>query len=43
MKLTSLIDVHKALLGTGGEEINLDDDTINKARKCIDEMIRLGN
>jgi len=28
--------------GRGGLEILLDEDTIKKARRCIDEMIRLG-
>ena len=26
----------------GGEEIILDEQTLRKARRCIDEMIRLG-
>jgi hypothetical protein len=29
--------------GIAGEEIHLSDDEIVKARKCIDEMLRLGN
>lgn len=36
------MDVYNAVRGVGGEEIVLDDDTITKARVCIDEMIRLG-
>ncbi|MCL2106131.1 MAG: quinolinate synthase NadA [Oscillospiraceae bacterium] len=43
MKLTTLPDVLLALRGQGGEEIILDGDTLRDARKCIDEMIRLGN
>ena len=42
MKSTTLIDVYNCAAGLGGEEIQIDDETITKARKCIDEMIRLG-
>ena len=42
MKATTLVDVYNCLNGTGGEEIILDDATIRDARRCIDEMIRLG-
>ena len=42
MKITSLMDVYKSLKGDGGLVIDLDDETIRKARFCIDEMIRLG-
>ncbi|MCH5324849.1 MAG: quinolinate synthase NadA [Eubacterium sp.] len=42
MKATSLLDVYHAVCGDGGEEIFLDDDTISKARVCIDRMIELG-
>ena len=42
MKLSTLGDVHNAILGRAGEEIVLDDETITAARRCIDEMIRLG-
>ena len=42
MKATSLIDVYHAVSGVGGEEILLDDETIRKARLCIDRMIELG-
>ena len=42
MKLTTLIDLYNCVKGVGGEEIFLDDDTIRDAKKCIDEMIRLG-
>ncbi|MCQ2514163.1 MAG: quinolinate synthase NadA [Ruminococcus sp.] len=42
MKSTTLVDVLNCLEGKGGEEIILDDQTINDAKKCIDEMIRLG-
>ncbi|HPU58111.1 MAG TPA: quinolinate synthase NadA [Candidatus Avimonas sp.] len=42
MKATTLVDVLRALEGKGGEEIVMDPETIKAARKCIDEMIRLG-
>lgn len=42
MKATTLIDVLDCVSDRGGEEILLDTDTIQKAKKCIDEMLRLG-
>jgi len=42
MKLTTLMDVYNAVVKDKGFVIELDPDTIVKARKCIDEMIRLG-
>lgn len=42
MKSTTLVDVYKIVTGNGGEEITLDDETMTKARKCIDKMIELG-
>lgn len=42
MKSTTLVDLYNCVKGTAGEEIILDDDTIRDAKKCIDEMIRLG-
>lgn len=42
MKATTLMDVYNTINGTGGEEIVLDEETIFKARKCIDKMIELG-
>lgn len=45
MKLTTLPDVYNSLLGmNNGEafEIIMGDELISSARKCIDEMIRLG-
>ena len=47
MKLTTLPDIYNTLLaisGKGGEafEILMDAELIAQARKCIDEMIRLG-
>lgn len=42
MRITNLVDVYKAVSGTGGLAIEMDTETIAKARRCIDEMIRLG-
>ena len=42
MRFTTLSDVCQALKGLGGEEIILDPEMANQARKTIDEMIRLG-
>ena len=42
MKSTTLVDVYNTVAGAGGEEIVLDEDTMVKARKCIDKMIELG-
>ena len=42
MKLTTLIDLYHCVLGDGGAEIVLDDDTLRDARRCIDAMIALG-
>ena len=45
MKLTTLMDVYKTLLGIDNEEafeIKMTDEEIKAARVCIDEMIRLG-
>lgn len=43
MKKSTLMDVYNAVRGKSVCEIDLDSDTIAKARRCIDEMIRLGN
>lgn len=42
MKLTTIMDVYNTVLGNGGEEIILSDDTIEKAVLCINKMIELG-
>ena len=42
MKATTLYDVYNCLNSDGGEEIVLDKNTIDSAKRCIDEMIRLG-
>lgn len=43
MRTTTLMDLYNCVNGTAGEEIVLSDETIRDAKKCIDEMIRLGN
>lgn len=43
MKLTTLVDVLNCIKGDGGEEIVLEAETIEKAKHCIDEMIRLNH
>ncbi|MGN1089308.1 MAG: quinolinate synthase NadA [Huintestinicola sp.] len=42
MKVTTLADVLHCVQGVDGEEIMLDENTIGNARRCIDEMLRLG-
>lgn len=42
MKITTLPDVLSCILGTGGEEIVLDEQTRLEAVKCIDKMIEYG-
>ncbi|MBQ3968911.1 MAG: quinolinate synthase NadA, partial [Clostridia bacterium] len=42
MKSTTLVDVYNIMIGEGGEEIVLDDETRAKAKVCIDRMIELG-
>lgn len=39
MRLTTLVDVLNCIKGTSGEEILLDEETIKKARTCIDRML----
>lgn len=43
MRLTTLADVYQCVKGLAGEEIVLSDEVMDKARKCIDTMITLGN
>lgn len=43
MKLTTLADVYNCVKGDGGEEICLSHEEISGAKRCIDEMLRLGN
>ncbi|MCK9156961.1 MAG: quinolinate synthase NadA [Paludibacteraceae bacterium] len=42
MRLTTLVDLYHTLTGEGGEVIELDNETLVNARKCINEMIALG-
>ena len=42
MKLTTLPEVYRCVLNQGGEEITLPLETMDKARKCIENMIALG-
>lgn len=42
MKSTTLVDVLHVLQGRAGEEIRMDEETRLVAKRCIDEMIRLG-
>ncbi len=42
MKATTLVDVLNCCKGTFGEEIVLDEEIYKGAKRCIDEMIRLG-
>lgn len=41
MKETTLMDVYKALIGTGGLEIEMSDEYIEKASVCINRMLEL--
>lgn len=43
MKLTTLSDVYGCINGTAGEEISLSDEVMEKAKKCLDTMLVLGN
>lgn len=42
MKITTLTDVLNCIKGSGGEIIELEEDTRLKAKACIDRMIELG-
>lgn len=42
MKSTTLVDVLHVLQGRADEEIRMDEETRLAAKRCIDEMIRLG-
>ena len=42
MRITTLTDLYHTLTGEGGEEIAIAPELAAKARKCIDEMIKLG-
>ena len=43
MKITSLEDVYRAVIGDGGEEIELDEAIRTAAKRSIDNMIKYGN
>ena len=42
MKMTTLGDVYNCVVNGGGESITLTEETMQKARKSIDAMLRLG-
>ena len=42
MNATTLGDVYRCVKGIGGEEIVMSNELIASSRKCIDEMLRLG-
>lgn len=42
MKLTTLPDIYRCLLGTGGEQITLPDKIMAGAGRCIRRMVELG-
>lgn len=42
MKITTLPDVYNCLMGTGGEEIVIDEQTRLQAVRCIEKMIEYG-
>ena len=42
MQATTLMDVYNTVRGIGGEEIVMSDELIASSRKCIDEMLKLG-
>ena len=42
MKLTTIVDVLNCVKGIAGEEIILENDVMDGARRCIDKMIELG-
>lgn len=42
MKLTTIVDVLNCVKGIAGEEIILEKDVMDGARRCIDKMIELG-
>jgi len=42
MKVTTLADIYNVLLGTGGEAIELPEEVLTGAKRCIDKMIELG-
>ena len=43
MRITSLMDIYHCIQGNGGEEIQLADDVMQQAAKCIQQMMVLGD
>lgn len=43
MRLTTLVEVYNCLIGNGGEEIVLDTETYEGAKRCIDAMLSYGD
>lgn len=43
MRITSLMDIYHCIHGSGGEEIQLCDDVMQQAAKCIRQMMVLGD
>ena len=42
MKITTLMDIYNCLKGTGGEVIELPENVIEGAGRCIHRMVELG-
>ena len=42
MKITTLMDIYNCLKGTGGEVIELPQDIVDGAGRCIHRMVELG-
>lgn len=42
MRITTLVDVYKAVIGTGGASITVDEEIRLKAKNAIDAMLELG-
>ena len=42
MKITTLMDIYNCLKGRGGEEIQLPENVIEGAGRCIRRMVELG-
>ena len=42
MKVTTLMDIYNCLKGQGGEEIQLPQNVMDGAEKCIRRMVELG-
>ena len=42
MKITTLMDIYNCLKGTGGEVIELPENVMEGAGRCINRMVELG-